>query len=304
MFRIILFFCSICMLAPLAAGADTVIRRDSAPGPGKQLYTLVLKTGTDTSAAVDFAKSTLKIDALPPWVELDNDFISTTIEASSDQAAELTTHRDIKDVVPVESSTHGQGVSKRKKVPKKRYYINPIDYRNRTQFEAISLSLKALLNDEITEFKSRWMVRLSDEDKTRAESVEGVRAVVPTRFYVKGAFMVEAIDRDDQDRCKATGATLENLVGDRLMTVWTMDGKFDRWTVDDVSFEQVSQIESIDGIFAARPTCKGRRGRANTRPAARPAEPLLALREREVEYETQKNAATELVVLSQPRYVE
>jgi hypothetical protein len=109
-------------------------------------------------------------------------------------------------------------------------------------------------------FKSR----LSDEDKTRAESVEGVKAGVPTKFYVKGGFAVEAIERNDQDRCKATDATLKNLLGDQLMTVWTRDGKFDRWSVDDVSFEQVSQIESIDGVLTARPACKGRRGRATT----------------------------------------
>jgi hypothetical protein len=283
MFRIILFFCSICMLAPLSTGADTVIRRDRAPGPGKQLYTLVLKTGTDTSAGLDFAKSTLKIDGLPPWVELDNDFISTTIEASSDQAAELATHLDIERVVPVEDTTHGQGVSEGILFSKKRYYINPIEYWNRTQFEATSLSLKALLNDEITEFKSRWMVYLSDEDKSRAESVEGVRSVMPMKSCVQGAYVVEPIDRDDQDQCKATESTIKSLLGDHVRTVWTTNGNIQKWTVHNVSFEQVSQIESINGVLATRPALKGKRCGTTTRSA----ELAHLLREEEVEYETQ-----------------
>ncbi|KIL87106.1 hypothetical protein FAVG1_09660 [Fusarium avenaceum] len=261
MFRIILFFFSICMLAPLATGADTVIRRDSAPGPGRQLYTLVLKTGTGTSATVDFAKSILKVDGMPPWVEIDNEFKSTTIEASPEQAAELATHLDVERVVPIGIATHGQGVSGGENIPKKGYYINAIEYRNRTQFEATSLSLKALLNDEMTEFKSRWMVHLSDEDKSRAESVEGVRSVTPMKACVKGSYAVEPIDRDDQEQCKATDSTIRSLLGGRVRTVWMPNENIQKWVVHNVSFEQVSQIESINGVLATRPALKGRRGR-------------------------------------------
>lgn len=300
MFRIILFFFSVYMLAPLATGADTVIHRDSAPGPDKQLYTLVLKMSTDTSAAVDFAKSILKVNGMPPWVQIDNEFKSTTIEASPDQAAELATHLDIERVVPVEIATHGQGVSEGENIPKKGYYINAIEYRNRTQFEATSLSLKALLNDEMTEFKSRWMVYLSDEDKSRAESVEGVRSVTPMKACVKGSYAVEPIDRDDQDQCKATDSTIRSLLGDRVRTVWMPNGNIQKWVVHNVSFEQVLQIESINGVLATRPALKGRRGGTTIRSA----ELAHLLREEEVKYETQKNAATELVAISQPRYVE
>ncbi|KAH7251062.1 hypothetical protein BKA59DRAFT_524003 [Fusarium tricinctum] len=291
MFRIILFFFSICMLAPLTTGADTAIRRDSAPGPGKQLYTLVLKTGTDTSAAVDFVKSILKIDAMPPWVEIDNEFKSTTIEASPDQVAELAIHLDIERVVPVEITTQGQGVSEEENISKKRYYINPIEYRNRTQFEATSLSLKALLNDEITEFKSRWMVYLSDEDKSCAESVEGVRSVTPMKSCVQGAYVVEPIDRGDQEQCKATDSTIKSLLRDHVRTVWTTDGNIQKWTVRNVSFEQVSQIESINGVLATRPALKGRRCGTTTRSA----ELAHLMREEEVKYETQKNAVNPAV---------
>lgn len=300
MFRIILLFFSVYTLAPLATGADTVISRDSAPGPGKQLYTLVLKTGTETSAAVDFAKSILKVDGMPTWVQIDNEFRSTTIEASPEQAAELATHLDIERLVPVEIATHDQGVSGGENIPKKGYYINAIEYRNRTQFEATSLALKTLLNEEITEFKSRWMVYLSDEDKSRAESVEGVRSVTPMKACVKGSYAVETIDRDDQDQCKATDSTIRSLLGDRVRTVWIPNGNIQKWVVHNVSFEQVSQIESINGVLATRPALKGRRGGTTTRSA----ELAHLLREEEVKYETQKNAATELVAISQPRYVE
>ncbi|KAM0290842.1 hypothetical protein ACHAO9_004769 [Fusarium lateritium] len=269
---------------------------DSAPGTDKRLYNLVVKTGTDANAAVDFAKSILKIDGLPPWVELDNGFVAATIEASPEQAAELATHLDIDRVVPAEVTAHGQGVPEGQNLSKKRYYIIPIEYRNRTQFEATSLSLKALLNDEITEFKSRWMVYLSDEDKSRAESVEGVRSVMPMKSCVKGAYAVEPIDRDDQDQCKETNSIIQSLLGHHVRTIWTKNGNIQKWTVRNVSFEQVSQIESINGVLATRPALKGRRCGITTRSS----ELSYPLREAEVKYETQKNAATELVAISQP----
>ncbi|KAM0201612.1 hypothetical protein ACHAPI_001657 [Fusarium lateritium] len=271
---------------------------DSAPGTDKRLYNLVVKTGTDANAAVDFAKSILKIDGLPPWVELDDDFVAATIEASPEQAAELATHLNVDRIVPVEITAHGQGVSEGQNLSKKRYYIIPIEYRNRTQFEATSLSLKALLNDEITEFKSRWMVYLSDEDKSRAESVLGVRSVMPMKSCVKGAYVVEPMDRDDQDQCKGTNSIIQSLLGDHVTTIWTKNGNIQKWTVRNVSFEQVSQIESINGVLATRPALKGRRCGTTTRSS----ELSHLLREEEVKCETQKNAATELVTASQPMY--
>lgn len=82
---------------------------------------------------------------------------------------------------------------------------------------------------------------------------------MPMKSCVQGAYAVEPVDRDDQDQCKATDSTIKSLLGDHVRTVWTINGNIQKWTVRDVSFEQVSQIESINGVLATRPALKGRR---------------------------------------------
>jgi hypothetical protein len=150
-----------------------------------------------------------------------------------------------------------------------------------------------------------WEADLSRDQVSQAESLDGVKSVQPNlhnlnRRYVAGGYVIDPVDRENQEQCADTGASLARLLGghnfDPIISV--LDGKLHKWRAD-LSNEQVAQVKAIHGVKGVRPIHKGRRCRLGLK-STNGLEPQA---QQEILYETQAGAPTELVSISQPRYV-
>lgn len=125
----------------------------------------------------------------------------------------------------------------------------------------------------------------------------GRRRFAETKYYIR------PINGENVDQCNATGTILKTILEDKVRASMVMDGRFSKWAAE-MTDEQVLEVESLDGIKCVRRQHRGRRGRLLPS-MVKPPEPsnLRAPEKRDITYETQKAAATELIAISQPRYL-
>lgn len=105
-----LFVSILCLVSyTLAANLPRI---DRQPAPGKAFYTVFPKDSADTSKTTDFVKNIVGAEDLLPWTDLDEKLISWTVEASTDEAAQLRSYADVDSVAefhppkaPTENST-------------------------------------------------------------------------------------------------------------------------------------------------------------------------------------------------------
>ncbi|QGI63879.1 hypothetical protein CEK27_007850 [Fusarium fujikuroi] len=137
---------------------------------------------------------------------------------------------------------------------------------------------------------------------SQVESLDGVKSVQPNlhnlnRRYVAGRYYIDPLDRENQEQCAETGASLAKLLGEHNCDPYNSvsDGKLSKWTAD-LSNEQVAQVKAIHGVKGVRPVPRGRRCRLGIKST----HSLESQAQQEILYETQSGAPTELVSISQP----
>ncbi|KAH7194399.1 peptidase S8/S53 domain-containing protein [Fusarium oxysporum] len=113
----------------------------------------------------------------------------------------------------------------------------------------------------------------------------------------KRRYIVHPINRRDIDQCRATQNALKDLFGDHISTKLLRDGRICHWRAL-LSSEEVAQAKAIQGVLSVHTVSLGRRGPGRSRAGA----PRKSFPEQnaDMSYETQKNAAIELVAISQP----
>ncbi|KAI8683337.1 hypothetical protein LRP88_04684 [Fusarium phalaenopsidis] len=135
-----------------------------------------------------------------------------------------------------------------------------------------------------------WTVEASPSQVTQLEDHDGIDRVAKLEIpkdhnrlrqddSLQQKFTIYPVDGQNLDQCNATGASLRALLNDK-----------------------VEQVEAIDGVKVVRPFYKGRRCRV-ARGLRKPSTSPKAsgpLERRGIIYETQQNAAPELVTISQP----
>ncbi|RTE80148.1 hypothetical protein BHE90_005324 [Fusarium euwallaceae] len=147
-------------------------------------------------------------------------------------------------------------------------------------------------DDELISMKFRatssQIAKLKDhQDIVRVINVEFPVQDISTpkgkRLFVEGSYVIRPINWENVDQCNATGIILKALLDSQLTeSMW--DGKIRKWwaTMTD---EQVAEVKMLDGVSVPHesPYLRG------------------PIKKRDITYETQRAAATELVAVSQPR---
>jgi len=125
----------------------------------------------------------------------------------------------------------------------------------------------------------------------------GRRRFAETKYYIR------PINGENVDQCNETETILKTILEDKVRAFTVMHGRISKWTAE-MTDEQVAEVENLDGIKAVRRQYRGRRGRLLPR-ILKLSEPsnLQAPEKRDITYETQEAAATELIAISQPRYL-
>ncbi|RSL79299.1 hypothetical protein CEP52_017540 [Fusarium oligoseptatum] len=164
-------------------------------------------------------------------------------------------------------------------------------------------------DDELISMKFRatssQIAKLKDhQDIVRVINVEFPVQDISTpkgkRLFVEGSYVIRPINWENVDQCNATGIILKALLDSQLTeSMW--DGKIRKWwaTMTD---EQVAEVKMLAGVSVVSRVHKGKRGRM-TPTLSKPHEsPNLRgpMKKRDITYETQRAAATELVAVSQP----
>ena len=110
-----------------------------------------------------------------------------------------------------------------------------------------------------------WEADLSRNQVSQAESLDSVKCVQPklynlNRGYVAGGYVIDPLDRENQEQCADSGASVARLLGghnyDPIISV--LDGKLHKWKWRaDLSNEQVAQVKAIHRVKGVRPIHKG-----------------------------------------------
>ncbi|KAK2473022.1 hypothetical protein H9L39_15197 [Fusarium oxysporum f. sp. albedinis] len=307
--HILLFPWLILVLCSVSNAADTNDTISSPCDRGGLLYTVFLRLSPNANTNVDRIQNALISNHLSPWVEIDGHIISNTIRASHGEISAIRRRPDFERAVRIEPATHETTILQQQEdLGKARYIILPIDLGNQEQCKATNSSLDLLFGTQIEaqmigqESIYMWEADLSRDQVSQAESLDGVKSVQPNlhnlnRRYVAGGYVIDPVDRENQEQCADTGASLARLLGghnfDPIISV--LDGKLHKWRAD-LSNEQVAQVKAIHGVKGVRPIHKGRRCRLGLK-STNGLEPQA---QQEILYETQAGAPTELVSISQP----
>lgn len=123
------------------------------------------------------------------------------------------------------------------------------------------------------------------------------------KSFVEGEYFIRPINRENADQCNVTGSHLSTILGDRLEGPTMSNGRIREWGAE-MTDEEVAKVENLDGVEAVRRVYRGKRGRFLPR-ILKPSEASnqRGPKKRDIAYERQEAAATELVAISQPRYV-
>lgn len=153
-----------------------------------------------------------------------------------------------------------------------------------------------------------WTVEAEPSQVAQLEEHDGIDRVAKLKSPKKDdplhrKFTIYPVDGQNLDQCNATDASIKALLDDMVKEPRIWDGTFRNW-VALLTNAQVEQVEAIDGVKAVHPVHKGRRGviRGLRKPSSSPKASSL-LERRDIIYETQQEAAPELVAASQQRYV-
>ncbi|KAI8722565.1 Peptidase-S8 domain-containing protein [Fusarium sp. LHS14.1] len=242
---------------------------------------------------MEFIKSTVDNRDLHPWTDVHDQLMPWTVEASPSEVTRLEGHDGIDRVTKLEIPKDHNRL-RRDDSLQQQFTIYPVDGPNLDQCNATDAYLRALLNDKVDKpmiwdgAVQSWAAFLTDAQVEQVEAIDGVEAVYPVH---KGRRC------RNLDQCNATGASLRALLNDKVKGPRIRDGTVKSWTASLTNI-QVEQVKAIDGVRVVRPVYKGRRCRV----ARRLRKPSTSLEERGTIYETQQNAAPELVAISQPRY--
>ncbi|KAH7142026.1 peptidase S8/S53 domain-containing protein [Dactylonectria macrodidyma] len=167
---------------------------------------------------------------------------------------------------------------------------------------------------EVGEQLMSWTVEASPSEVTKLESYDGIVRVVKLEvpaqqekkrrqkdLPAEGRYTIYPVDRNNQDQCKAIGASLDALLNDEVREPRRMNDMIQSW-VAVLTIDQVRQVEGIDGVKAVCRVHRGRRGRMAQGLSKLSTSPKLSsrLKRRDMTYETQKNAVPELVAIGQP----
>lgn len=227
----------------------------------RDLYTLFIKADANSTATIDFVKSTLKITCTFSWADANDGLMSTMIDASTIELGILVKHENI--VKAVRFMPKEQGVP-----PKARYLISSIDATDRQQFDATTVSLNALIKGQFAEGRTMWEAYLSEDEALQIQSIDGVSGVSCTlRRYpnrqgkpLTKRYYVFPTDPDNQEQCRATEAALKVLLNKQFRDSTHHGCSVLDWEVKSLTDEQKLEIEKMDGVCHVRQIHMGRRG--------------------------------------------
>lgn len=100
----------------------------------------------------------------------------------------------------------------------------PIDLGNQEQFNATNSSLDLQFGTQIEAQMVgqgsiyMWEADLSRDQVSQAESLDGVKSVQPklynpNRRSMAGGYVIDPLDRENQEQCADSGASLARLLG-------------------------------------------------------------------------------------------
>ncbi|KAI8681928.1 hypothetical protein NCS55_00446400 [Fusarium keratoplasticum] len=157
-----------------------------------------------------------------------------------------------------------------------------------------------------------WTVEASPSEVTQLEGHDGIDRVTKLEIpkdhnrpkqddSLEQKSTIYPVDGQNLDQCNVTGASLRALLNGKVNKPRIWNGTVKSWTAF-LTKAQVEQVEVIDGVKVVRPVYKGRRccvARGLRKPSTSP-KASGPLETRGIIYETQQNAAPELVAVSQP----
>lgn len=125
---------------------------------------------------------------------------------------------------------------------------------------------------DVSEQLISWTVEASPSEVAKLEGYDGIVRIVKFEIpahqgkqrrrkntAIEGRFTIYPMDRDNQDQCKATSASLEVLLNDKVRERH-MNDRIESWSAE-LTTDQVRQVEGIDGVKSVGRVHRGRRGR-------------------------------------------
>ncbi|VTT64489.1 unnamed protein product [Fusarium fujikuroi] len=209
--------------APYVAMAD----ESSSSNRGGLLYTVFLRRTPDANTNVDLIPNALAREDLSSWVDIDEQTISKTISATSGEISTIRRRPDFERVIRLEAATYETAILQQQEyLERSGYIILPNDPGTQGQCKATNSSLDLLFGTDI-------------EAQMIVESLDGVKSVQPNlhnlnRRYVAGRYYIDPLDRENQEQCAETGASLAKLLGEHNCDPYNSvsDGKLSKWTAD------------------------------------------------------------------------
>ncbi|VZH97917.1 unnamed protein product [Fusarium fujikuroi] len=217
-------------------GANVAMADESSSSDrGGLLYTVLLRRSPDANTNVDLIPNALAREDLSSWVDIDEQTISKTISATSGEISTIRRRPDFERVIRLEAATYETAILQQQEyLESSGYIILPNDPGTQGQCKATNSSLDLLFGTDI-------------EAQMIVESLDGVKSVQPNlhnlnRRYVAGRYYIDPLDRENQEQCAETGASLAKLLGEHNCDPYNSvsDGKLSKWTAD-LSNEQVAQ---------------------------------------------------------------
>lgn len=257
---------------PVTAVADTNDASDRATKPGKDLYTVFPKDGTDTSSTVEFIKSVIEDDDLHPLLDVEDHLTSWAVEATPGEVAELQNFDGIARVTKLEIAEHHPSSPEADSPTTQRYIIFPVDSDNLDRCDTTSDALKALFNDNVHKFEfdgvsRRWKANLTPDEARQARGVDGVKYVKRPLGRARKSrsqqedpnalrkYTIFPTDGNNLERFNATDAALKALLGEKVDDRRGMDL---HW-VATLTGDEVELASGVDGVSRLKRVHQGYR---------------------------------------------
>ncbi|KAH6982174.1 hypothetical protein BKA56DRAFT_585442 [Ilyonectria sp. MPI-CAGE-AT-0026] len=124
---------------------------------------------------------------------------------------------------------------------------------------------------DVSEQLISWTVEASPSEVTKLGGYDGIVRIVKFEIpahqgkrrrrdntAIEGRFTIYPMDRNNQDQCKTTSASLEALLNDKVRERH-MDDMIESWSAE-LTIDQVGQVKGIDGVKSVCRVHRGRRG--------------------------------------------
>lgn len=248
----------------------------SQPENGREYHSVFPEEGADTPDTVDFVKVTVGADDLLPWINVNDKLVSWTVEATSQEVAQLQDNANINRVTKLQlpphpnkaiRSTEGDSARRQPSEGKDFYSVFPIvnsDISETADFVKAFVGTDDLLPwTDLQGHLISWTVELSEDESYDLEEHPGIlraaRLQLPSQAQKKArrddstsdedkSYLIIPVDGTDTQQCANTEHALRDLLKDQIREPYFDDGSLEWWVATTMTTAEAKQVEGLPGV--------------------------------------------------------